>query len=115
MSLHLRSDQQPCWRVRDAGSKAPVWSAMIAVSRPLSHHHPKASFVQSRKPIQTFLTQAAEYFALDSAGRPETPELQHPGPWYRDQIEHHGFGLSDNMHLRSIRLRELNPGSAGAD
>ena len=88
------------------GPKAPVWSAMIAVSRPLSHHHPKASFVQNRKPI---------YFALDSAARPETPELQHPGPWYRDHIEHHGFGRSDNMHLRSIRLRELNPGSAGAD
>ena len=65
--------------------------------------------------IQAFLTQTAEYFALDSAARPETPELQHPGPWYRDQIEHHGFGLSDNMHLRSIRLRELNLGSAGAD
>ena len=29
MSLHLRTDQQPCWRVRDARSKAPVWSAMI--------------------------------------------------------------------------------------
>ena len=60
------------------GPKAPVWSAMIAVSRLLSHHDPKASFVQSRKPIQTFLTQTAEYFALDSAARPETPELQHP-------------------------------------
>ena len=51
---------------------------MIAVIRLLSHHDPKASFVQSRKPIQIFLTQTAEYFALDSAARPETPELQHP-------------------------------------
>jgi hypothetical protein len=43
LNEHLRSDQQPCWRVRDAGSKAPVWSAMIVVSRALSHHHPKVA------------------------------------------------------------------------
>ena len=97
------------------GPKAPVWSAMIAVSCPLLHLDPKASFVQNRKFIQTFSTQTAEYFALDSAARPGSPELQHPGRWYRDHIEHHGFGRSDNMHLRSIRLGELNPGSASAD
>ena len=60
------------------GPKAPVWSAMIAVSPLLSHHDPKASFVQSRKPIQTFSTQTAEYFAPDSAVPPRSPELQHP-------------------------------------
>jgi len=59
MSLHLRTDQQPCWRVRDARSKAPVWSAMIVVGRPLSHHNAKVSFVQNKKPIQTLATQTA--------------------------------------------------------
>ena len=35
MSLHLRSDQQPCRRVRDAASQAR--SAMIVVSHGVPH------------------------------------------------------------------------------
>src|SRR5215471_12681981 len=45
--------------------------------------------------------------------RPETPTLQHPGPGYRNHIEHHRFGHGDTMHVSSIKLGELNPAPAG--
>src|SRR6516162_4081260 len=40
-------------------------------------------------------------------------KLQHPGPGYRNHIEHHRFGHGDSTHASSIKLGELNPAPAG--